>query len=80
MGISLFGRRSKPSGERPAPAQAAAPAPPSPDGKERLTANEWAKRLAVNEVAAERAAMRAGRWHDAFTEEEFIEMIRKADV
>ena len=51
---------------------AAAPSPAHADGKERLTANEWAKRHQVNEVLAERAAMYAGKWHEPITEEEFL--------
>ena len=60
------------------PAQTA-PAPPA-DGKERMTANDWAKKHGLNEVQAERAAMRAGRWHDLFTEEEFLDLLRNARV
>jgi len=58
-----------------APPPVPSPAAPSPvlaDGKERLTANEWAKRHQVNEVLAERAAMYAGKWHEPITEEEFL--------
>lgn len=77
MGVSLFRRKPQPS--EPTPARANAP-PPPPDGKERLTANAWANKLQVNEVAAERAAMRAGRWHDLFTEEEFMQLLAKHDV
>jgi len=49
-------------------------------GPERLTANEWAKKHNFNEVAAERAAMRAGKWHDVFTESEFFELIKGRDI
>lgn len=65
---------------------AAAPPPPDPeparpsDGVERLTANDWAKRHGLNEVQAERAAMRVGRWHDLFSEEEFLELLRRQDA
>lgn len=82
MGISLFPRKKKAESEAPQePAAAAAPAPKADDdGIERMTANEWAKKLNFNEVAAERAAMRAGKWYARFTEEEFLELIRKSDV
>ena len=80
MGISLFPRKKKEA--EPAAPSAAGPAgaPPNAEGPERLTANDWAKKLNFNEVAAERAAMRAGKWHDLFTEEEFLELIRAAHV
>lgn len=78
MGVSLFRRRG---GQAAAGAkEPAAPLPAPTDGKERLTANDWARRLQLNEVAAERAAMRAGKWHDLFTQEEFLELIKRADV
>lgn len=80
MGISLFRRKGGgPTAGEKAPAAPAAVAA-SEDGKERLTANDWARRLQLNEVAAERAAMRAGKWHDLFTEEEFLELIKRAEV
>ncbi|HEX9710788.1 MAG TPA: hypothetical protein VGB42_12590 [Candidatus Thermoplasmatota archaeon] len=62
----------------PATGPAAGPAPPP--AAERLTAVEWARRHQVNAVMAERAAMYAGKWHEPVTEEEFLEMIRRADV
>ena len=81
MGISLFRRKSR---LQPPQATAAPPAAPpvktSADSFERKTANDWAKKFQVNEVQAERAAMRAGRWHDLFTEEEFLELIKKQDA
>jgi len=77
VGVSLFRRKPQPSESTPAPANAP---PPPADGKERLTANAWANKLQVNEVAAERAAMRAGRWHNLFTEEEFMALLAKHDV
>ena len=79
MGISLFSRKreAKKGPEAPAPA---APSPPKSDGPERLTANDWAKKHGMNEVMAERAAMRAGKWHDLFTEEEFLELLKRVDV
>jgi len=81
VGISLLPRRKKAEPD-PKGAQAVAPAPAvhHADLKERLTANDWAKRHSLNEVAAERAAMRAGKWHDLFTEEEFLDLLRRADV
>jgi hypothetical protein len=80
VGISLFPRKKKQ--EEPAASTAAAPAAPPTkvEGPERLTANDWAKKLNFNEVAAERAAMRAGKWHDLFTEQEFLDLIRTASV
>jgi hypothetical protein len=87
MGISLFGKRRPAEGtaaseaKTPSAPPAAAHSPSGGgDGKERLTANEWARRHQLNEVAAERAAMRAGKWHDLFTEEEFTDLIKRADV
>lgn len=73
----------RPAGQTPPPAAAPPPVPPPAkpdDGVERLTANDWAKKHGLNEVQAERAAMRAGRWHDLFTEAEFLELLRRADV
>lgn len=78
VGISLFSRR-KAKGTDP-PAAPPAEAPPPQGGPERLTANDWAKKHSLNEVAAERAAMRAGKWHELFTEEEFLELMRRSNV
>ena len=80
MGISLFPRKKKPEEPAASPTDASSGAPAEPDGPERLTANDWAKKLNFNEVAAERAAMRAGKWHDLFTEQEFLEMVKSARV
>lgn len=80
MGWRPFTRKAA---ETPTPAAAAPPAPPPAepnDGAERLTANDWAKKHGLNEVQAERAAMRAGRWHDLFSEEEFLELLRNPKV
>jgi hypothetical protein len=77
LGISLRRRKAI------APAAAVAPTPAPPhrnEDKKRQTANEWARELKVNEVMAERAAMRSDRWHDLFTEEEFMELLSKQDV
>ena len=79
MGLGLFGRK-KAAPAVPAPAAAPPPPPKPPEGPERLTANEWAKKLNFNEVAAERAAMRAGKWHAQFTEQEFLDLISKSNV
>ena len=81
MGISLFPKKkTKPADpESSAPAAPLAANPPA-GGPEKLTANEWAKKLNLNEVAAERAAMRAGKWHATFTEEEFLDLIRASRV
>jgi len=79
-------RFSKRAVARAAAPLAQPPPPPPPpnapldEGPERLTANEWARRHSLNEVQAERAAMRAGRWHDLFTEEEFLELLRRGDA
>jgi hypothetical protein len=80
VGISLFPRKKEQAQPAAPPAAARTEAPARPDGAERLTANDWAKKLNFNEVAAERAAMRAGKWHDLFTEQEFLELIRAASV
>ena len=81
MGISLFRKKPKPpTQEGAAPVASATAAPVQADGVERMTANEWARKFQVNEVQAERAAMRAGRWYDLFTEQEFLELIRKQDA
>ena len=79
MGISLFSRKreAKKASDAPAPAPTEAA---KADGPERLTANDWAKKHGMNEVMAERAAMRAGKWHDLFTEEEFLELLKRVDV
>lgn len=80
MGISLFPRKKKQEQAAARPAAASADLSEKSEGPERLTANEWAKKLNFNEVAAERAAMRAGKWHNTFTEEEFLELIRTQPV
>ena len=80
MGISLFPRKKQQQEPAASPGAAPADPPAKPDGPERLTANDWAKKLNFNEVAAERAAMRAGKWHDLVTEQEFIELVRNASV
>jgi hypothetical protein len=85
--VGLFARRKR-KPEEPAAAPAPAPVDEAPDalpaasddGEARRTANEWAKELNFNEVAAERAAMRAGKWHARFTEAEFLDLVRTADV
>ena len=80
MGFSLFRRKEPQAAEAPAAETKPAVPAPAPDGVERLTANDWAKKHSLNEVAAERAAMRAGRWHDLFTEEEFLDLIKRSNV
>ena len=80
MGISILPRRKKQAEPAPVPGAAPSTVPAEEGGPERLTANDWAKKLNFNEVAAERAAMRAGKWHDLFSEEEFLDLIRKAHV
>ena len=80
MGISLFRKKPKSTVETPPAAPTKPTTPAASDGVERKTANEWAQQLQVNEVQAERAAMRAGRWHDQFTEQEFLDLIRKQDA
>lgn len=82
MGWRVFKRAVAPAATPAAPAPTPPPArnPPQAEGPERLTANEWAKRHRLNEVQAERAAMRAGRWHDLFTEEEFLDLLRRGDA
>jgi hypothetical protein len=81
VGISLFRKKPKPSAPDKPPVAPAALAPQAPaDGVERMTANDWARKFQVNEVQAERAAMRAGRWYDLFTEQEFLELIKKQDA
>lgn len=80
MGISLFRRKAGPPAADTAAGAAPAPVQAPQDGRERLTANDWARRHQLNEVAAERAAMRAGKWHDLFTEEEFLDLIKRAEV
>jgi hypothetical protein len=81
VGISLFSRKKQrsPQAKEAAPASPSA-APPPQEGPERLTANDWAKKHGLNEVMAERAAMRAGKWHDLFSEEEFLELLKRVDV
>lgn len=61
----------RPSGARGAPPE---------DGVERLLAVEWAERLQVNAVMAERVAMYAGKRNEPITEAEFLEMLRRPDV
>jgi len=80
VGISLFRKKSQLPPPTPTPASAAPPVKPSADSVERKTANDWAKKFQVNEVQAERAAMRAGRWHDLFTEQEFMQLITRKDL
>lgn len=80
MGISLFRKKQKSAEEKPGSAPSHPAAAPAADGVERKTVNEWAKQFLVNEVQAERAAMRAGRWYDLFTEQEFLELIKKQDA
>lgn len=77
--VGLFAKRKQTEAPSPPTAPAVSPSPKDA-GPERLTANEWAKKHNFNEVAAERAAMRAGKWHDLFTEEEFFEIIKGRDV
>jgi hypothetical protein len=81
VGISLFSRKKQAPDPPKAANVAPADAPKLPvAGPEKLTANDWAKRHGLNEVMAERAAMRAGKWHDFFTEEEFLELLKRVDV